>query len=83
VEYQGKLRDILVRDAPPKFIDGTLTVPLEKVFNWYEIQEAHLLIESNTIMGKIVCRVTQRTFIGYSDVNWLTAVGFSAALQPW
>ena len=57
VEYQSKLRDILVRDALPKFIDDTLKVPLEKVFDWHKIQEAHLLMESNTIMGKIVCRV--------------------------
>ena len=36
----------------PKCIDGTLKVPLEKVFDWHEIQEAHLLMESNIIMGK-------------------------------
>jgi hypothetical protein len=57
VEYQRKLRDILVRDALPKLIDGTPEVPIEKVFDWQEIQEAHLLMESNTIMSKIVCRV--------------------------
>lgn len=49
---------MLVRDALPKFIDGTLKVPLEEVFDWHEVQDAHLLMESNTTMSKIVCKVT-------------------------
>lgn len=58
VEYQEKLRDMMVRDALPRFIDGTLNVPIEKVFDWTDIQEAHQLMESNTSMGKIICKVT-------------------------
>ena len=58
VEYQSKLCNMLVRDALPKFIDGTLKVPLEEVFDWHEVQDAHLLMESNTTMSKIVCKVT-------------------------
>ena len=55
--YQRALRDHLVEEVLPKFIDGTLEVVIEKVFDWNEIQAAHRLMESNTIMGKIVCKV--------------------------
>lgn len=57
-ECQGRLRDMLVKDALPRFVDGTLKVPIEKVFDWKDIQDAHRLMESNAIMGKIVCRIT-------------------------
>jgi NADPH:quinone reductase-like Zn-dependent oxidoreductase len=56
--YQKVLRDILVRDVLPRFVDGTFNHRMEKIFDWKDIQAAHLLMESNTIMGKIVCRVT-------------------------
>jgi NADPH:quinone reductase-like Zn-dependent oxidoreductase len=55
--YQKTLRDMLVRDVLPLFVDGTFNFKMEKVFDWHDIQAAHLLMESNTIMGKIVCRI--------------------------
>jgi NADPH:quinone reductase-like Zn-dependent oxidoreductase len=58
LSYQKTLRDMLVRDVLPRFVDGTFNLQMEKVFDWHEIQAAHLLMESNTITGKIVCRVT-------------------------
>jgi NADPH:quinone reductase-like Zn-dependent oxidoreductase len=56
-DYQGKLRDMLVDHALPRFIDGRFKVIIEKVFKMEDIQEAHKLLESNTTMGKIICTV--------------------------
>jgi NADPH:quinone reductase-like Zn-dependent oxidoreductase len=55
VNYQGKLRDLLVEIALPKFIDGSLRVYVEKVFRFEEIVDAHKLMEQNTTKGKIIC----------------------------
>jgi NADPH:quinone reductase-like Zn-dependent oxidoreductase len=55
--YQGKLRDLLVEHSLPKFVDGTFKVFVEKVFKMEDIQEAHLLMESNQTMGKLICTV--------------------------
>jgi NADPH:quinone reductase-like Zn-dependent oxidoreductase len=56
-EYQGKLRDLLVEHALPRFRDGRFKVPVEKVFKWTDIQEAHRLMEQNTSKGKLICVV--------------------------
>ncbi|KUJ09502.1 GroES-like protein [Mollisia scopiformis] len=58
LDYQHKLRDLLVEFALPKFVDGTFQVPIEKVFDWKDIQEAHALMESNQSKGKIICIVS-------------------------
>ena len=55
--YQAKLRDLLVKDALPKFEDGTFKVSIEKVFSWRDIQDAHRLMEGNVSKGKIICVV--------------------------
>jgi len=55
--YQGKLRDMLVEHALPRFIDGRFKVVVEKVFKMEEIQKAHELLESNLTKGKIICTV--------------------------
>lgn len=57
LEYQRKLRDLLVEFALPRFIDGTFQMPIERVFSWNDIQEAHELMESNQSKGKIICIV--------------------------
>jgi NADPH:quinone reductase-like Zn-dependent oxidoreductase len=57
LEYQGKLRDLLVEKALPKFVDGTFKVQIDKTFNWKDIQAAHTWMESNTSKGKIMCVV--------------------------
>ena len=54
LEYQRKLRDLLVERALPKFVDGTLKVVIEEEFLWKDIQKAHELMESK---GKIICNV--------------------------
>ncbi|KAL6904084.1 zinc-binding dehydrogenase [Trichoderma evansii] len=58
LNYQKTLCDMLVSDVLPRIIDWTFNIQMEKVFDWHNIQAAHLLMESNTIMGKIVCKVT-------------------------
>jgi len=55
--YQGRLRDMLVEHALPKFIDGSFKIVIEKVFKMDQIQEAHRLMETNQIMGKLICTV--------------------------
>jgi NADPH:quinone reductase-like Zn-dependent oxidoreductase len=55
--YQGKLRDQLVEHALPKLRDGSFQVPIEKVFPWEDIQEAHRLMESNKTKGKLICKI--------------------------
>jgi NADPH:quinone reductase-like Zn-dependent oxidoreductase len=55
--YQGKLRDMLNEHALPRFKDGRFKVPMEKVFSWKDVQEAHKMLEANTSKGKIVCVV--------------------------
>ncbi|RFU24076.1 hypothetical protein B7463_g12264, partial [Scytalidium lignicola] len=57
LDYQSKLRDLLVQFALPKFVDKTFKVPIERVFSWREIQDAHQLMEGNSSMGKIICNV--------------------------
>ena len=55
--YQGKLRDTLVEHALPKMRRGEFLVPVERVFPWKEVVQAHLLMESNQTKGKIICRI--------------------------
>ncbi|KAH6705415.1 hypothetical protein BKA61DRAFT_739790 [Leptodontidium sp. MPI-SDFR-AT-0119] len=55
--YQSRLRDLLVEFALPRFVDGTFKVPVEKVFSWKDIRQAHELMESNQSKGKIICYV--------------------------
>jgi NADPH:quinone reductase-like Zn-dependent oxidoreductase len=55
--YQRALRDMLVQHALPRFRDGTFQVPVERVFGFEQVQEAHRLMESNRTMGKLVVRV--------------------------
>ena len=55
--YQGKLRDMLVEHALPKFVAGEFKLWVEKVFKMGEIQEAHRLLESSQTTGKIICTV--------------------------
>lgn len=56
-DYQGKLRDMLCAHAIPRIVKEEMKVPVEKVFGWGEVREAHEFMEGNTSMGKIICRV--------------------------
>jgi NADPH2:quinone reductase len=57
LEYQQKLRDLLVEYTLPKFVDGTFKVQIEKVFPWETVQDAHRLMESNQTKGKLICTI--------------------------
>jgi NADPH:quinone reductase-like Zn-dependent oxidoreductase len=57
LDYQGKLRDLLVEKALPRFVDGTFKIPIERLFDWKEVRRAHELMESNQSKGKIICTV--------------------------
>jgi NADPH:quinone reductase-like Zn-dependent oxidoreductase len=56
-EYQGCLRDMLAKEALPGLTSGQFQVPIDRIFDWQDIRQAHELMESNTNKGKIVCRV--------------------------
>lgn len=56
-DYQRKLRDRFVDHALPSFEGGKFKVYIDKVFPWESIADAHRLMESNTVRGKIICRV--------------------------
>lgn len=55
--YQAKLRDMLEDHAMPRFADGTFKIVVDKVLDWEKVVEAHQLMESNTIKGKIICTI--------------------------
>ena len=55
--YQGKLRDTLAEHAMPRFADGRFKIIVDKVLDWEKVVEAHQLMESNTIKGKIICTI--------------------------
>lgn len=57
LEYQRRLRDLVVEFALPRFVDGTFRVPVERMFSWREVHKAHELMESNVAKGNIVCFV--------------------------
>jgi putative PIG3 family NAD(P)H quinone oxidoreductase len=44
--------------ALPRFADGRLVPIVDTVFDWREVGDAHLRMESNVNVGKIVLRVT-------------------------
>jgi NADPH:quinone reductase-like Zn-dependent oxidoreductase len=44
--------------ALPRFGDGRLVPIVDSVFDWHDVGEAHLQMESNANVGKIVLRVT-------------------------
>lgn len=56
-EYQGKLRDRLVKEAMPKFESGEFKVHIEKTMSWKDVVDAHQLMESNKTKGKIICTI--------------------------
>ncbi|PLB50510.1 quinone oxidoreductase putative [Aspergillus steynii IBT 23096] len=57
LDYQKKLRDLLVDHALPKFKDGTFRVFVERIFRLEEIADAHKLLEANGTKGKIICTI--------------------------
>lgn len=55
--YQGRLRDVLVEHALPRFKSGEFKVFVERVFTMEQVVEAHKFMEGNTSKGKIICTV--------------------------
>ncbi|KAJ9156251.1 Zinc-binding dehydrogenase [Pleurostoma richardsiae] len=55
-DYQSRLRDKL-EEYVPDFLSGKLKVIVDKVLPWEEVQEAHRLMESNALKGKIICTI--------------------------
>lgn len=44
-------------DQLGRFVDGSFKVPIERVFSWRDVGEAHELMESKLSKGKIICTV--------------------------
>jgi NADPH:quinone reductase-like Zn-dependent oxidoreductase len=44
--------------ALPRFADGRLVPMVDSVFDWRDVGDAHLRMEANANIGKIVLRVT-------------------------
>lgn len=57
LDYVKNLRDTVVQDALPRFLNGEFKVYVERVFPFENIIEAHKLLESNQTKGKIVCTI--------------------------
>ncbi|KAG5931282.1 hypothetical protein E4U53_001853 [Claviceps sorghi] len=56
-EYQGRLRDVLETYCP-RFETGELSIVVDRVLPWEEIQEAHKHMEEARNTGKIVCTIS-------------------------
>lgn len=56
--YQKVLRDRLVKEACPKFADGSFKLFIDRVLPFEDIVEAHKLMESNQTRGKIICVIS-------------------------
>ncbi|CDH53247.1 quinone oxidoreductase [Lichtheimia corymbifera JMRC:FSU:9682] len=61
LEYQSRLRDALAQHVIDEHFaksSNDYKLFIEKEFDWKDIIDAHLLMESNKTMGKIVVKVT-------------------------
>ncbi|KAJ8661737.1 hypothetical protein O0I10_002544 [Lichtheimia ornata] len=61
LEYQSRLRDALAQHVIDEHFaksSNDYKLFIEKEFDWNDIIDAHLLMESNKTMGKIVVKVT-------------------------
>lgn len=59
-EFKAELTQDFVRDLLPAFSDGRLKPVIDSIFDWEEVRVAHLRMEQNLNMGKIVMRVSQQ-----------------------
>ncbi|KAF3405431.1 Quinone oxidoreductase [Talaromyces pinophilus] len=58
LQFQRKLRDYFVEHALPEFQDGKFRVYIHRVFPWEQVVEAHKLLESNAVAGKIIVTIS-------------------------
>lgn len=56
-DYQGRLRDMIVEHALPKFKDGSFKIVVEKEMDWSEVARAHEMMERNETKGKLICTI--------------------------
>ncbi|KAJ1919804.1 hypothetical protein H4219_001713 [Mycoemilia scoparia] len=54
VEYQSKLFQTVCQEIVPDIESGVLSANVKKTFNWENIYDAHIYMESNSNFGKIV-----------------------------
>lgn len=57
LEYQIGVKEEMVKRALSGITKGELKVPIERVFSWKDVVQAHELMEANTSKGKIICLV--------------------------
>ncbi|KAK9369561.1 hypothetical protein V1509DRAFT_663406 [Lipomyces kononenkoae] len=57
IEYQSEIKELFQKYALPHLLSGEFVNPVDKVFSWEDIVQAHKYMESNAAMGKIVCVV--------------------------
>lgn len=57
VDYQRKLKDLLIEHALPKLRDGTFKVHIERIFPWTGIIQAHKLLDTDSTQGKLICTI--------------------------
>lgn len=55
LDYQAKLRDAFVEKVLPGLVDGRFKHVVERAVPWERVREAHELMESNRVKGKVVC----------------------------
>ncbi|MCL6454482.1 MAG: NAD(P)H-quinone oxidoreductase [Alicyclobacillus sp.] len=59
VERKAALSQAFAAFAMPRFADGRMAPVVDSVFDWQDVREAHLRMEQNRNVGKIVLRVAQ------------------------
>lgn len=57
IDYQVTVKNKMVNEMMPQMTSGQFNVPIEKVFLFNDIVEAHQLMESNATKGKSVCKI--------------------------
>lgn len=57
LDYQTKVKKLMVEKVLPNISSGKFRVPIERVFSWKDVIQAHQLMEANVSKGKIICMV--------------------------
>ncbi|KAJ5705667.1 hypothetical protein N7536_001356, partial [Penicillium majusculum] len=57
LKYQVGVKEEMGKKVLPGIKSGDIKVPIERVFSWKDVTQAHQLMEANTSKGKIVCLV--------------------------
>lgn len=57
LEYQVGIKEEMMKRALPGIKSRNFQVPIERVFSWKDVTQAHQLMEASKSKGKIVCLV--------------------------